>query len=194
MLPELRDWLSRVTATLASEIDANPWRPGSDLDFMGIMFVMKLLSHAESILLLLPHKDVTLIARAMMEGYVQYLWVTLDPDVRPSDWRSFSVVEDLMSVDRRVREGRPPTETMMAELDEALEDVGPRFYTKNASKELRESGTLPPDPYYKNWRRGTTFRGIFDDLEAGDLHSLFYGQFSGWAHWSPLALASQLDS
>lgn len=194
ILPELKIWLSRVKETLASEINASPWKPASDLEFMGIVFLMKLLSHAESVLLLLPHKDVTLIARAMIEGFVQFLWAARDPDVRPSDWRSYSVVEEFLSLERRGREGRPPTMAMMADLSEALQGVGPRFLTRKAAQALSESRNLPSNPYHTNWRRGVTFRKIFHEVEGGDLHTFLYGQFSGWAHWSPLALASQLDT
>jgi hypothetical protein len=67
-LPRLRQSVSELLA-LANEITENvPYSERDHLAFMALCFLSKQIDHTKSVLVLIPSRDVILIARSMIEG------------------------------------------------------------------------------------------------------------------------------
>ncbi len=193
MLPHLRDWLTRVGMEISQQFEISDWRNRGHFAFMGICFLSKQLSHCETLVRLVPHKDSILVARTMAEGLAQFLWASRDPESRAHDWRAYAVLEDYWTIPVRERKGRPPTPDMMDSINSAMAEIGPMFLTKKAQKAKQAGQPLPKQPYYTNWRRGTSIKKVFEEIEGSDIWSFFYGPYSAWAHWSSAAFADRFD-
>ncbi len=65
-----------------------------DFGFMVVNFLNKQITHSESLLLLVPRIDTSLIARTMFDGLVQLYWASQNPSSRGRQWRAFALVQD----------------------------------------------------------------------------------------------------
>src|SRR5688572_11319416 len=82
-LPRLRQSVKELLA-LAHEITENVAYSEKDhLAFMALCFLSKQIDHTQSVLALIPSRDVILIARSMIEGLCQLLWAAQEPDRLP---------------------------------------------------------------------------------------------------------------
>jgi hypothetical protein len=193
MLPHLRDWLGRVIVEIGQHLEISDWRNRDDLAFMGICFLSKQLCHAESLVMIVPRKDSTLIARTMAEGLAQFLWASKEPESRPNAWRAYAVIEDYRSIPRLESRGCSPTPEMIRSIEKEMAEVGPMFYTDKAMKAVEAGRPLPERPHYDSWRKKVSIRKIFEEIKGSDIYSFFYGPFSTWAHWSSKAFADRFD-
>lgn len=150
---------------------------------MALCFLSKQIGHLRSIVILIPSRDATLIARSMIEGLCQLLWAAREPATHPLQWRAFAWVHDWRVMQAEIAQGRPVDPKRRTDIEDALQKYGDQFLTKKA-RETRKQGTpLPSDPYHDNWRCGCQLWQICESVGGAELYRILYEPFSDWHHW-----------
>lgn len=192
-LPYLRHNLAVLT-----ELSAKAFTPRvriairSHLRFMLASFAVKQIEHSHSLLKLKSSIDTALIARSMLEGLTQMLWVTKDPRRRPLLWRAFAFVIDWRLLQRQRSQGLTIDPAIERHTRRGINHYGKWFLTKEARRELAAGKPLPKDPYTKNWY-GERETDIFRDVGGTILLEGAYVPFSEWHHWRPGAFGRLLS-
>jgi len=181
---ELFQYLNRAIA-LAEELmgEGITLSDSDHLGFVALGFLCKQIEQSGSVLVLVENgkgRDAQLIARSCLETLTSLLWIAQEPEDRALQWRCFACVEDWRLM-RRLREtGEEPDPEDRKAIDESLSQYG------HILEDPRKDQTN--DPYYSNWRCGTTIRRIFDVVEGQLLYREAYGTFSDWIHAGPKAI------
>jgi hypothetical protein len=128
-LPRLRRSVKELLA-LAHEITENVAYSEKDhLAFMALCFLSKQIDHTQSVLALIPSRDVILIARSMIEGLCQLLWAAQEPDRLPLQWRAFAWVHDWRVMQAKNATGEAINPEQRAAIENALDLYGDQFLT-----------------------------------------------------------------
>ena len=167
---------------------------------MSLCFVTRQVEHANSILILVPHRDCILIARCMTEGLIQLFWAAKAPRERALQWRSYVWVSELLSR-AAAAAGRRRTPEQLEHIDKGLKTYGHQFLTKRgrASVPTAVAGSnevcnqLTDERYYKNWRCGKTLSAMSDEAGAEQIYNELYVPLSDWEHWGPEGLGHGLQ-
>jgi hypothetical protein len=182
-LPRLRQSVKELLA-LAHEITENVAYSEKDhLAFMALCFLSKQIDHTQSVLALIPSRDVILIARSMIEGLCQLLWAAQEPDRLPLQWRAFAWVHDWRVMQAKNATGEAINPEQRAAIENALDLYGDQLLTTKAKKAQDNGIPLPADPYHKDWRIGRQIFQICESIGATDLYRYLYDPFSDWHHW-----------
>lgn len=150
-------------------------REDDDLGFMAIQFLYKQMQHAESVLALVPRRDVGLIARTMIDGLYQLLWTVQLPSERARLWRSYSVIHDWRLIQGRIREGIPVDPADI----QATEDRLKVFGSLHQPKKPKANSS---DPYHRTWHGGVKLAEMADAV-GRELYDGPYAELSDWEHW-----------
>ena len=187
-IPKLRKFANKILK-LAEEIKSKDigFNHDDNFAFMSLLFFRKQVTHMKSILALKESRDVILIARSMLDGLCQLLWVNKNPKDRAYRWRTFKAVLDWRMMQQIIQAGKKVSPTYRKDIEKGLQDYGEQFYTKEAKRRKREGEKLPKDPYFKNWT-GRSIRQIWECIGAKELYLRLYKPFSEWHHWSPSGL------
>lgn len=176
-LPLLRQRLTQAIE-LAKECTASTTIPESDdFGFMTLNFLNKQLDHAESLLLLIPRRDTSLIARTMFEGLIQLLWAYQDAKDRGRQWRAFALVHDWRLSRAEAAAGREVDEIHRRRIENGLAEFGQIFLKRKSSRR--------DDPYHDSWRAGTQLKDMASAIGGADQYDELYVSMSDWAHWGP---------
>lgn len=188
-LPGLHEWVDRLL-TLANKTLADIQYSDEDhLGFMSLCFLSKQIDHMQSIVTLIPSRDVNLIARSMIEGLFQLLWAAKEPGTFPIQWRAFACIHDWRAMQARVALGETATPEQRTAIENGLLKHGDQFLTKKAREAQKQGNLLPPDPYYPNWRCGQSIQQICESVGGETLYRKLYGPFSDWHHWGVVGFA-----
>jgi len=164
----------------------------SHLRFVLVSFAVKQIEHSHSLLKLESSVDTVLIARSMLEGLAQLLWVMKRSRRRPLMWRAFVYVLDWRLLQKQRLEGLHIDPVVARHNRRGIRQYGKWFLTKKARVALASGKPLPPDPYTKNWY-GETEADIFRDVGGAALLEAAYAPFSEWHHWRPGAFGRLLS-
>lgn len=193
-LPDLERWSDRLMqiaqAVIRSDslqITKNPFR------LMCLAFLTRQIDHVASLISLHGHRDMTLIARSMLEGMVILMWVTKDARARAAQWRDFVYVHDWRMFRRHQREGRLVSDEDLAEVQGLLQEIGEQFYSSKTRNRLKSGGTPPSDPYRGNWI-GLRWYSLFKDVGLLDWYQRFYAPFADWHHWGAASLVLSVSA
>ena len=191
-LPVLLQWVNRLLV-LAKEMIVNVQYSEEDhLGFMALCFLSKQIDHLQSIVTLIPSRDAVLVARSMIEGLCQLLWVGGDPATRPLQWRAFAWVHDWRVMQAKIAQGEPVDTERRTTIEDALRKYGDQFLTNKAKVARNRGDPLPPDPYHANWRCGRQIRQICESVGGEDLYRGLYEPFSDWHHWGVRGLGEAI--
>ena len=187
-LPDLERWSDKLMQIAQEVIGSDSLRITKDpFRLMCLAFLTRQIDHVASLIALHGHRDMTLIARSMLEGMVILMWVTKDVRVRAAQWRDFVYVHDWRMFQRHQKEGRPVRDEDLVEVTRHLQDVEEQFHSPRTRKRLKIGGTPPTDPYRGNWI-GKTWYSLFKDVCLLDWYQRFYAPFADWHHWGAASL------
>jgi hypothetical protein len=192
-LSGLVEWINKLL-DLANEImESTECSEDDHLGFMALCFLNRQIDHIQSIVMLVPNRDTSLIARSMMEGLCQILWAAQKPTELPLKWRTFAYIHDwrLQQVKIGLGELIDPNQEKSNEI--GLRKYGQLFYTKDARSAISQKQQLPSDPYHKSWTCGTQVTQIFDCVSTNYLLKEIYSSFSDWHHWGTAGIAETLS-
>ncbi len=191
-LPDLQRWSEQLLGLTQPIPKQLPLPTQDHFAFMAVSFLSKQIDHMESILKLIPRRDVALIARAMVEGLCQLLWVTHDPDVRALQWRAFGYVLDWRAMQAQIAAGRLVDQMEHEEIEAGLRQYKHLFLTSKAVKALTKGVPTPRDPYHPYWH-GQNVRSLCEEIRGEELYQRVYRLFSNWMHWSPAGFMMAMD-
>ena len=160
-------------------------RDDDDFGFMIVQFLYKQMQHAESLLTIVPRRDAGLIARTMIDGLLQLLWITHDPEDRARRWRSFAIIHDWRLIQGRLTAGIPVTDTEITRNAEALKLFG-------HSHRLRKQKPNSSDPFHRKWYGGVTLSDMAD-VVGRDLYDGPYADLSDWEHWGVSGIGESIS-
>lgn len=183
-LQSLKNWanqLIKLSNEIVKEVECND---KDDLGRMAVYFSFKQINHMQSIVILVPNKDATLIARSMIEGLYQILWAANKPNEIPKQWRAFAYISDLQLIEKRKNKGEKINQQEQQDIEDGLRVYGDLFLKKKAKELKRQGKTLPSDPYHTDWRCSVQIKEIVESVQAEDLQEI-YASFSDWHHWGP---------
>ncbi len=192
-LNDLTDWLNKLLALSHEIMDSGITLQDNDhLGFMAMCFLAKQITHAASMIALLPSIDSSLIARAMYESLCQLIWAWQVPD-RSQQWRFFAVVHDWRLLQEQKNSGTSIPIEQERLVDEGINKYSDLFLTKKA-KNLRESGErTPDDPYHKTWTCSTTIKGMCDEIGCPNDYKKVYSSLSTWIHSDCVGISKVLS-
>jgi hypothetical protein len=171
--------------SLAEELIASVRLSDDDhLGFIVLSFLCRLREQALSVRLLVSKaqgRDAELVARSMLETMVSLVWIGQSPQERGLQWRGYAYVEDW----RLAREQRQ-------DVPSAPEEVK-RFLQKNGGRYEDPGRRGKDDPYYRDWRCGTTVKQMFCAAKGEKLYSELYGPFSDWIHAGPKSIGLAIE-
>lgn len=191
-LSGLKMWINKLIDLTNETIETARYLEHDHLGFMSLCFLSRQIDHAHSIVTLVPQRDVTLIARTMIEGLCQLLWAAQEPE-RALKWRAFGYVYDWRLHREKTNRGELIDSEHQKLIEIGLQTYGDLFYTREARSAISQSQPLPSDPYHKDWKCGTQIRQICDCVNAGDLHKEIYSSFSDWHHWGTAGIGSAIS-
>jgi hypothetical protein len=160
-----------------------------DFAFMAFSFVAKQIDHAGALEVLGEHPDAELVARSMLEGYVQLKWASHDIESRGRRWRAYAVILHWRAVSTGAAIDQDVDEARFRILFDQHHEL---FYTSAALRAKADGKRLPQDPYFRTWF-GIPIRELFNAVGDGILYNAAYGPLSDWHHWSPASLAHLLS-
>jgi hypothetical protein len=169
-----------------------------DDDYFGWMlfvFFAKQAEHARGILALTEkglYRDAGLIARSMVEGFVQLLWACQEPQVRARAWKEFVYVSSWRKMLKDEQAGRPVASDGRAQIEELRCSHGQQFLTKEGLQRLQNGEPLRSKDYFENWT-GRPYAQVFEEVKAKLLRLSVYSQLSDWHHWSPEIMGEAVD-
>lgn len=182
-LNDLTDWLNKLLALSHEIMDSGITLQDNDhLGFMAICFLAKQMTHAESLIALLPSIDSLLIARAMYESQCQLIWAARVPD-RSRQWRFFAVVHDWRLLQEQKKLGVPISAEQERLVDERITQYGHLFFTGKAKN----------DPYHQTWTCGTKIKDMCDDIGCLNDYKKVYSSLSAWIHSDCVGIAKVLS-
>jgi hypothetical protein len=192
-LPDLEQWSNKLVgiAKRAAASEEMRLTPGP-FRLMCLAFLSRQVDNVGSLIALHGHRDMTLVARSMLEGMVILMWVSKDPHERAALWKDFSFVHDWRMFRRQKREGRPVTEQDWNAVETGLKTVGPKYYSRNSLACIKKGLPLPDDPYRWNWM-GLKWHEIFKDSKLTDWYERFYAPFADWHHWGAASLVQSIS-
>jgi hypothetical protein len=176
-----------LTKEMTLRIETVPYFEDEHLGFLARCFLSKQIDHLQSIEILIPRRDAILVARSMIEGLCQLLWIAEDPNTRALQWRAFAVVHDWRLMHNKIESGETVDPQKRANIEYALQQYGERFLTISARKKRSEYRPLPSDPYYKNWRSEQSILDMCKSAGVEDLYRELYVPYADWQHWGPSA-------
>jgi hypothetical protein len=193
-LPQIKYWANEIISIAQKFLrDENlVWRGTEPFKFMILCFLTKQLEHMESMAALDGHKDMSLIARSMLDGVAQLSWANQDPNTRATAWIEFAYIHDWRLFQRREAEGMAVDPLEKEQTLSNIHSFGDKFFTKRAKNNLLHRIELPKDPYYNNWT-GHTIRDLFYKIGLGHLYERWYRPLSDWSHWSSAGFAPLLE-
>ena len=182
----------RVLDICVRAMDQAQYSDENHFSFMAYCFLCKQIDHMRSVLILGKSKDVELIVRCMVEGLVQLLWASKDPEKRGAKWRNFAWVEDYRHMVNLETNDIIVTDERRNKISEGIASFGPIYYKASAKKALNKGNPLPKNPYQMNWI-GISNREMFEALKGEFLYDNLYSSYSKWQHWSPGGIGQALD-
>lgn len=192
-LPELEVWSDKLMKMAKGVMESDSLRLTKEpFRLFCLAFLTRQFDHVGSLVALHGHRDMTLIARSMLEGMAILMWVSKDAASRAALWRDFIYVHDWRMYRRHRREGKPVNEEEWNQVLEGLEATGAEFYSPKARDRLSSGETLPADPYRGNWI-GKKYYKLFDDIDLMDWYRKFYAPFADWHHWGSASLLNSLS-
>ena len=192
-LPEIEGWSDRLMQIANAVGDSDQlWVTKDPFRLFCLSFLTRQIDHVASLVSLHGHRDMTLIARSMLEGMVILMWVSKDSEARAAQWRDFTYVHDWRMHRRHRQQGNPVDEEEWNRVVEGLEQYGPKFYSSKAQDRLDNGETPPNDPYRGSWI-GKKYYQLFDDVDLLDWYEKFYAPFADWHHWGSAGLLVSLS-
>jgi hypothetical protein len=195
-LPGLKEWVKRLldlAKQMTARIENVPYFEGDHLGFLALCFLSKQIDHLQSIEILIPRRDAILIARSMIEGLCQLLWIAEEPNTRALQWRAFVYVHDWRLMQNNLQSGKPVDPKKRANIEYALQQHGAQFLTEKARNVQREQRSLPSDPYHKSWRCGKPILNMCKAVGVEPLYRVLYHPYSDWQHWGPSAFGRAIS-
>ncbi len=157
--------------------------------YMAVHFLGRQRSHVQSVLKLIPSRDVMLITRSMIEGWAYLKWTNKNKD-KAKDWRFFAYVYDLIEsqkYDDKERQG---------EFKKIL--TQPEFSHFFKDKQKKNS--------HHTWRLGISITKVLDEIattytkegkndkaNSAEIKKLIYQINSEWHHWGVKGIFSALS-
>lgn len=184
-VPFLNDRVQRVLALADKSARLIPFTEKDDFGFMTAQFLYKQMQHAQSVLDLVPRRDVGLVARTMIEGLYQLLWTSQAAEERARRWRSFAIIHDWRLIQGRLREGIPVPEIEARRNAVGLKEFGDLHRIKKPKRKSL-------DPYHQNWRGGTNLSDMADSL-GRELYDGPYAELSDWEHWGVSGIGDSIS-
>jgi len=159
------------------------------LGFMSLCFLSKQNDHMSAILRLLPHPDIQLISRTMIEGVVQLLWCFKEPD-QAFKWRGYAWINDWRVARDMINNGRDVDHEHAGRIEKFVIDNGDIFkINRFKGKPLPEN----EDPFHKNWRCGKTLKTISKEVGGDELYANLYSPYSDWQHWGVASIGKMIE-
>ncbi|MPY21289.1 DUF5677 domain-containing protein [Shewanella sp. YLB-07] len=159
------------------------------LGFMSQCFLSKQNDHMSAILRLLPHPDVQLISRTMIEGLVQLLWCFKEPE-QAFKWRGYAWINDWRVARDMINNGRDVDPEYASRIEKFIIENGNNFkLNKFKDKPIPEN----EDPFHKNWRCGKSLKAISKDVGGVDLYAELYSPYSDWQHWGVASIGQMIE-
>ena len=209
---KLRFHLREVAKLLDKKLSSRPINEADHLAFIVHIIAVRQINHARSVAKLGKSHDTDLIARTMMEGMANALWVIRSDEKanRAERYRAFALVEDLRLAHEKLAEDASDKEALAMQREclarlhgEGWHEV---FLSDKARKKIAAGKRPPTDPYALNCR-GLNVRDTFLEIartsprnERGAaedaarlLYDIVYHQQCGWHHWSVGGLARVLE-
>lgn len=192
-LPEIEAWSDGLVQIAKAAMDSDQLRVTKDpFRLFCLSFLTRQFDHVASLVSLHGHRDMTLIARSMLEGMVILMWVSKNARARAAQWRDFTYVHDWRMFRRHRQQGKYVDEDDWRRVLEGLKQYGPQFYSSKARDRLDKGETLPDDPYRGNWI-GKKYYQLFDEVDLLDWYEKFYAPFADWHHWGSASLLVSLS-
>jgi hypothetical protein len=160
-----------------------------DLGFMSACFLSKQTDHMFAIIRLLPHADIQLISRSMIEGLVQLHWCFKYPE-QAFIWRGFAWVHDWRLSRDMAKIGRCGDPEHINRINDFIIEHGESFKKK---KYKGKSPSDDVDPYHQNWRCGTSLKEMAEIVDGEQLYTDLYSPYSDWQHWGVGSMGEMLD-
>jgi Family of unknown function (DUF5677) len=197
-LPILHEFANRAHQ-LADEALAKKFNfPETDhFGFMTLCFASKQIEHSRSIQLLVgagQYIDAAIIARVMLEGYVQLAWAALKPEERAFNWRAYVLVTDFRTLKAKLDRGEIVDEAFKSNLKQDLQKSATQFLTAKA----RENGLENyPDPYQRTWAVSSNglkidIADMTKELNDPNLKPL-YEELSQLIHWTTRGIGEHIQ-
>ncbi len=157
---------------------------------MSFSFVHSQLSRLKSIRLLMDagqDEDAGQIARSMLEGAMLLEWASRDKSTRSQTWFAFEQIEKgrLDEIGRKYQIDIPVTEPN--KIKEFFDLFGNLVLRK---EENREVVNFSDKNIRIRWYAPKTIHRIFNETRFDFLYETWYGVFSNWIHWNPVAILS----
>lgn len=192
-LPQLRWWSNQLMSTIAEPIfkredlllNNNPFR------LMCLSFLSRQFNHAQSLVALQNNRDMTLIARTMLEGMVLLMWVKQESSIRARLWRDFAFIHDWRLIKKHRESDIIVSDEVWERAEKMSRETGELFYTRQAREAIANSRPLPDDPYWKYWhsQERLNWFTIFKDVGHEDWYSNLYVGLCRWFHWESASIA-----
>jgi hypothetical protein len=176
--PEFRFLMTRVSEALSLAAECSSSTrifDEDDFGFMAIHFLYKQMDHAESVQILAPRRDCSLVARSMIDGLYQLLWTYQEATERARRWRSFSIINDWRLIQEQLSMGLEADESAKRRTEAGLNEFGAIHRTKKAANSSQ-------DPFHKTWH-GSIRLPDMASLVGRDLYDHVYTDLSDWEHW-----------
>lgn len=158
------------------------------LGFMSLCFLSKQVDHMQAVLHLLPHPDVQLISRAMIEGLNQLLWC-FNKSERAFQWRGYSWISDWrLSMEIESKRNKVPSDHK-EDIDTFISEHGELYKINKYKNKAIPEGV---DPFHKNWRCGKSLKQIAEDVQGEALYKSLYAPYSGWQHWDAPSIGQMI--
>lgn len=191
-IPVLREFADRICALTNEILNEAATNNEDNFGVMGICFLSKQLHHLKAIVHLQNHRDAELIARSMLEGYIQLSWCSIDSDNRARQWREFGRIHNYQILKRNPRLSELLKEEAKVEFRENAENLV-HFYRASAKQKISMGKSPPPNLFVNNWFGEKTIWQLFSEVPDGTELYALYSHYSDWHHWSFAGLARALD-
>lgn len=188
LIPGVKSFAKELLS-LCEEMHPTEHRESDHFGLMSLLFLSKQMEHMLSTIILVENdqgRDAEIIARSMCEGLVQIRWAQQEPNDRALRWRSYLWVSLWRKQREQQKNGKQINPKIQEQVNQALQECGEQFYTKEAKRRLAEGNPLP-NPYHDNWF-GKPLSHIFSDVKGELLYKGLYKPICQWAHWDPIAL------
>jgi hypothetical protein len=192
-LDGLATWVYNLISLSNEIIQGVKYRDDDHFGFMGLCFLSRQIDHLQCMIILVPHRDMMLIARSMIEGLCMVKWASLSGHNRPLMWRTFGYVHDWRILALKVAAGEVIDPDQQTRIESGLAKYGHLLYTRAARSAIREGRELPNDPYHRHWTCGTQIKQICESVGGRDLHGKIYSTYSDWHHWGTSTMAESLS-
>jgi hypothetical protein len=177
--PEFRFLMTRVSEALrlAAECSSSTEiLDEDDFGFMAIHFLYKQMDHAESVQILAPRRDCSLVARTMIDGLsLSCSGLTRRPRSELDDGVHFSIINGWRLIQEQLAMGLDADESAKRRTEAGLNEFGDIHRTKKAASSSQ-------DPFHKTWH-GSTRLPEMASLVGRDLYDYVYTDLSDWEHW-----------